>query len=224
MKYQIHRVLNISTSKTIFYKELINIKHTLVNNNFPNKLIDQQIKLYLQNIHKNNNTTRINLYYRNQMHYNYKLDKQAITNIIKRHIKLIKKHKQIKLIVFSKFKTSNLIIKNNINSAKIHLNQTNVVYKFICPFWECLPKNKNNSYIGYTTTMLSHRLTYHFSENRAIKQHLTIKHNSTNQLSSFDVKKILTDNTIIIYKNNNKKQLQILEAICIKNFKIKNQK
>ena len=47
------------------------------------------MKLYLRYIHKNNNTTnnnntnRINWYYRNQMHYNYKLDEQSITNIIK---------------------------------------------------------------------------------------------------------------------------------------------
>ena len=54
-------------------------------------------------------------------------------------------------------------------------------------------------------------LTYHFSENSAIKQHLIIKHNnSTNQLTS-------SDNTIIIYKNYYKKRLQILEAVCIKN-------
>ena len=69
------------------------------------------------------------------MHYNYKLDEQAITNIIKRYIKYIEKQKQIKLIIYyTKFKTSNLIVKNNTNSTKIHLNQTNVVYKFICPF------------------------------------------------------------------------------------------
>ena len=81
----------------MFYKELINIKQTRVDHNFPNKLVDQQIKLYLHNIHKNNNTTnttntnRINRYYRNQMHYNYKLDEQAITNTIKRHSKPIEK-------------------------------------------------------------------------------------------------------------------------------------
>ena len=70
------------------------------------------------------------------MHYNYKLNKQAITNIIKRH---------------TKFKTSILIVKNKTNSTKIYLNQTNVRYKFICPFRVCLPKNKTSSYIGYTT-------------------------------------------------------------------------
>ena len=63
-------------------------------------------------------------------------------------------------------------------------------------------------------------VTYHLSENSAIKQHLIIKHNnSTNQLTSSDVRKILTDNTIIIYKNNNNKGLQILETIYIKNYK-----
>ena len=129
------------------------------------------------------------------MHYNYKLDEQAITNIIKRHIKPVEKQKQIKLIYYTKFKTSNFINKNNTNSAKIHLNQTNVVYKFICPFRECLLKNKNNSYIGYITTTLSRHLTYHLSENSAIKQHLIIKHN--NQLTSSNVRKILTDNTIV---------------------------
>ena len=63
--------------------------------------------------------------------------------------------------------------------------------------------------------MLSH-LSYHLSENSTIKQHLIIKHNnSTNQLTSSDVRKIPKDNTIIIYKNNYRKRLQILEAICL---------
>ena len=92
------------------------------------------------------------------MHYNYKLDEQAITNIIKRHIKPIEKEKQINLIYYTKFKTLKLIVKNNINSAKIHLNQTNIVYKVIYPFLECLPKNKIISYIGHTTTTSSRRL------------------------------------------------------------------
>ena len=42
IKNLIHRAFYISSSKTIFYKELTNIKQTLVNKNFSNKLIDQQ--------------------------------------------------------------------------------------------------------------------------------------------------------------------------------------
>ena len=47
------------------------------------------------------------------MHYNYKLNEQAITNISKSHIKPIGKQKEIKLIIYyTKFKTSNLIVEN----------------------------------------------------------------------------------------------------------------
>ena len=49
------------------------------------------------------------------MHYNYKLDEQAITNVIKRQIKPIEKQKQIKLIYYTKFKISNIFVKNNID-------------------------------------------------------------------------------------------------------------
>ena len=58
---------------TISCEELKNIKQTLVNDNFTNKLIDQQIKQYIPNIYKhsnnsNKNTNRLNLHYKNQMH------------------------------------------------------------------------------------------------------------------------------------------------------------
>ena len=83
----------------------------------------------------------------------------------------------------------------------------------------CLHVCKYSVYIYiyiYIYITLYHHLTYHLSENSVIK-HLIIKHNnSTNQLTSSDVRKILKDDTIIIYKNNNKKQIQILEAISIK--------
>ena len=92
------------------------------------------------------------------MHKNYNLDEQVITNIIRRHIKLTEPQKQIKFIIFyTKFKTSNLIVKNNTNSPKTLLNQTNVVYKFTGPFREYLSENNitPNTYIGHTTTRLS---------------------------------------------------------------------
>ena len=101
-------------------------------------------------------------------------------------------------------KTSNLTVKIIINSAKMLLNPTNVVIKFTNSFWECLPKNKKNIYIGYTTPTLSCRLTYHLSMNSIIKHSVLKLYNSTSQLTSSDVKKILTDNSKIISKNNNK--------------------
>ena len=145
---------------------------------------------------------------------------QIIINIIKRNIKPTEQQKHIKLIIYyTKFKTSNLIVKNNTNSPKTLLNQTNVVYKFICPLCECIPKNKFNTYIGHTTTTLFCRLTYHLSDTSAIKQQIITKHNSPDLNTSSNIRKILTKNTTILYKNNNKKRLQILEALCIKKLK-----
>ena len=57
-----------------------------------------------------------------------KLDEQTITNIVKRHIKSFEKLKHIKLIInYTRFKASNFIVKNNKNSAKIHLNATQIL-------------------------------------------------------------------------------------------------
>ena len=140
------------------------------------------------------------------VHKNYKLDEQEITNIIHRYIKPTEPQKQIKLIISdTKFKTSNLIVKNNTNSLKTLLNQTDVVYRFTCIFWECLSENNTtpNTYIGHTITTLSCHLTYHLSDLSTIKLHLMTKHNKdTDKLKSPDMRKI--NNTKIIYKNNDK--------------------
>ena len=45
------------------------------------------------------------------MHYNYKLDKYVITNIMKRHIKPIEKQKQIKRICYTEFRSSTLSLR-----------------------------------------------------------------------------------------------------------------
>ena len=45
------------------------------------------------------------------MHYNDKLDEQALTNIIKRHIKPIEKQKQIKLILYLNLKHQTLSLR-----------------------------------------------------------------------------------------------------------------
>ena len=66
---------------------------------------------------------------------------------------------------YTKSKTFNLIVKNNI-TAPHPLTQTNVVYKFTYPFRECFFENNitPNTIIGHTTTTLSRRLTNHLSD------------------------------------------------------------
>ena len=79
-------------------------------------------------------------------------------------------NKKIKLIIY-KFKTSNLVIRNNSSPLIRVLQKTNVIYKFKCPLGDCI-SNHNNIYVGLTSTTLSRRLTIHLSDTSSIAQHL----------------------------------------------------
>ena len=65
--------------------------------------MDQQIKLFFHNIHKNNNTSnndntkKITVCNRNQIQYDYKLDVQAKTNIKKDTLNLSKNKNKLNL-------------------------------------------------------------------------------------------------------------------------------
>ena len=56
--------------------------------------------------------------YHNQMHYNYKSDEKILKTLIHRNILPTDPNKKIKLIIYyNKFKTSNLVIRNNSSSS-----------------------------------------------------------------------------------------------------------
>ena len=50
----ISRAKQIFFTKTIFYKETKNIKQTLINNWFPNYIVDEQIKRMIKNVNQQN--------------------------------------------------------------------------------------------------------------------------------------------------------------------------
>ena len=91
--------------------------------------------------------------------------------------------------------------------------------------WECFSENNTtpNTYIGYTTTTHSRRLTNRPYDISAIKQYIMTKHNKdTDKLKSPDIRKIIINNRKIIYKNNNKKPFTNPWSINYKNLKKNN--
>ena len=126
----------ISSSKTIFYKEVENMKQALINNGFPNNIVDEQIKRMIKNVNQQNKhctippsqQTFIKLFYRNQMHYNHELDENISKTLIQINILPTDPNKKIKLIIYyNKFKTSSLVIKNN-SSPSIGVLQKPMLY------------------------------------------------------------------------------------------------
>ena len=99
-------------------------------------------------------------------------------------------------------------MRNNPSETK-RLMRTNVVYQFDCPSEDC--RLRHNSYVGFTWTTLSRRLTMH-KQFGAIKTHMEEKHDST--LS----RQQLVDNTKIIHSNRDPRRIEIIEAIHIRDF------
>ena len=93
--------------------------------------VNQQNKQYTT---PSSQQTYIKLFYRNQMHYNYKSDEKIMKTLIHKNILPTDPNKKIKLMIYyNKFKTSNLVIRKNSFPSIGVLQKTNVVYKFKCP-------------------------------------------------------------------------------------------
>ena len=90
--------------------------------------------------------TYIKLFYRNQMPYNYESDEKILKILIHRNILPTDPNKKIKLIIYyNRFKTSNLVIRNN-SSPSIRVFKKKVIYQFRCPLGDCI-SDINNIYV-----------------------------------------------------------------------------
>ena len=147
------------------------------------------------------------------MHYNYKSDEKILKTLIHKNILPTDPNKKIKLVIYyNKFKTSNLVIRNNSTPSIGVLQKNNVIYKFKCPLGDCISDNNNNICwfnLNYPVEETYNAPFRHKFNSSAFKK----KHSCpTTQL-----RKILTDNTTILEHQNNKQKLQILEALHIRN-------
>ena len=153
--------------------------------------------------------TNIKLFYRNRMSTAYKADEKALRDIIARNCIPSDPETNLRLIIYYKSpKTSNLVMNNNLSKDTSVLKASNVVYEFKCTAGDCA-RRSNSTYIGYTTTSLSRRLTMHL-QTGAPKQHMRATHNSSLTRS------ILVENTSIIATCFNVKKLRVLEAVYIR--------
>ena len=107
------------------------------------------------------------LYYKKQFHSNYKIDGHILKNLIQKNVLPTDPTKKVRLIIYyNKFKTSNLIISNNLSPSTELLDRTNGIYMFKCPLRDCV--SKENMYVGLTTTTLSRLLTMHLNDSSSI--------------------------------------------------------
>ena len=205
----IHRIYKITQNWTDFHTELQYTKQMLINNNYSNSMVDSQICKFLDHVHSTNPSDTvqdsIDLYYKNQMHKNYKIDERTLTDIIHNNVNCIKPNTKVKLHIYYKNrKASSLVMRNNSSPPTPPLSQTGLVYEFKCPF----PHGQVETYIGLTQQTLTQRLSQHYYSG-SIFEHFNTHHRTR------PTKPQLQDNTIILSKAPDRYRLSILEALLI---------
>jgi hypothetical protein len=212
----IHRTYKICSDWTMFTNSIQKIKQSLINNGYSNTMFDDALRRYLDRVTTGQTPGSTigrthTVYYRNQFSSSYKADENILRKIIMTNVTCTNPDDNLKLQIYYKnAKTSQFIMKNNVNATTEPLKTTNVVYEFKCNTGEC--ELQPSSYIGMTTTSLSRRLTMHLASGGP-KTHMEQHHRQ--QLT----REHLVNNTIIRHRINDFTRLQTVEAILILNEK-----
>ena len=194
------------------HNELQRVSQVLVNNGYSINVIQSEIRKRMSHYISDSTPIAvrqppIKLYYRNYMSTGHKTDERVLSDIVKRGVIPIENEDTIQLVIYYKNrKTSNLVIKNNVSKQGSDLSKVGVIYKYSCSIGDC--KLRNTSYIGMTTTTLSRRLTSHLQAGTP-KMHTLQVHAS--QLT----REMLVNNTTILDTSNDRKRLQLKEALYI---------
>ena len=210
VKTFLNRAFAVCSSWDTFHTEVQRIRQVLVNNSYPINTIDNTINKFISNkFSENVNSTtspRPCLYYRNQYSSQAREEEKNLQNIIKRHIKATKENQNIDLrIYYQNKKLKSSFIRNNQHASK---DANRVVYQYECGRDTC----NGIAYIGYTTCSLPKRFYQHV-QTGAIHNHNRTVH------STKPYTRDLLQSTTILYRNQSKSNLQIAEALLIKEHK-----
>ena len=221
----VNRAIKHCSSWMLINAELRRVRQMLINNRYSIRLVDRcihdAIKKQVESdsqvhrtqhamLNRTESGTTYKLYYKNNMSQAYKADERALRAIVRRHCKPVSAGDQLKLIVFYRNPTTrSLLMINNPTAEKSLLKQSNIIYCYKCVIGDCALRN-NCKYIGHTTTTLSRRITMHL-QNGGPKTHTNLHHDQ--RLT----RKQMLENTSIIDRTNNTRELHVLEAIHIRN-------
>ena len=207
----LHRAYSICSNWTDLTTELQRIKQILVNNNFPNSIIDSSIKSFIDRkmenpIDRNSQEKQetIKLFYKNQMTGTYKMTEKEINQIITQNVKPNSDAKLKLFIYYKNKKLRQLFIKNNPQKSN---ESHHVIYKYTCDQAQCTAAHAN--YIGHTTTTLKER----FKQHSSIKKHFQSIHKRN--ITGSEMMK----NVEVLCRASDKRTLSILEALMIQKLK-----
>ena len=191
------------------------IRQVVVNNGYSNsnfdEIVNRQLNRYITNSNELSTSTDIIVNYEGIYTQSYKKDEKVIKDIVMHNCRATNPNTNLKLRIYYKNpKTSSLVIKNNLSASGSTMAMVDVIYKYACTTGDCAPLNVE--YVGQTTCTLSRRLTGHL-QSGAIQQHHVQMHG---QKITRDT---IVRDTRVIARCGNKRKLEVLEAVYIRELK-----
>ena len=210
----VRRALKFSSTPEAKTAELSRITQILVNNGYPQFLIEKTIRAKLQQMNDIHSSSTIDepsdvIHLYTELHNvsNFKSDSKKLKGIISRHVHPADQGKCVKLTTFYKpLKLSSMF---STRTRPAETERTCLVYQFNCPEPSC----HEVSYIGYTNQKLSTRVKQHRSRTSSIFKHFMDEHNDAPPLTNELVKSF----NIIYSSHGDLMSVKIAEAILIKN-------
>ncbi|XP_064079522.1 uncharacterized protein LOC135196612 [Macrobrachium nipponense] len=137
----IRRALTHCSSWQDTFKELDRVTQVLVNNGYPNRLINKEVRTTLDHWYSKSERPqphpheKIKLYYKARMHAHHCEDEDALRKIIRENVTPTEVNKELELVIYYQIRcTCDLIMKNNPTPpARDPFKQSNAVYQFSCP-------------------------------------------------------------------------------------------
>ena len=210
------RALTHCSTWTQVHQEIERASQVLTNNGFSNSNIQRVTKKIIDKWYKDNNEHQqdqetIKIYYRSLFSSAHEEDERIMKKIFKKNIKAVNPTTRVQLVIYYKTKkTSQLLLRNSPHQEQDALQRSHIIYRYTCNRGNCaaLP----STYIGMTTMKLADRLKSHKYAG-APKNHMRNEHHEN------ITKEDLEENTEVLAGCNDKKRLQILEALYIKELK-----
>ena len=208
IKTLVFRAFKLCSTWELFHKEIERITTNLVNNNFPQSLIEKHVNRLTDKLIKNDaprkdtdNDRTITFYSRCLDAGSFKSDSIFLKETFKKHVIPTNSNDKVEVRLF--FKPSKLSSRFSLRERRPDNANHGLVYQFTCNEEGC-----NASYIGYTMNRLDVRAKQHKYSGSKIHEHYKIDHHAKPEN--------ITDQFSILYRNNHIRYNKIAEAILIK--------
>ena len=206
VKILVHRAYRLCSTWDLFHKEVERITKNLINNNFPQSVVQKTImetieKLYQPKQDIDSNTQPITFYFRVTDLNTFIGDKVFLKQAIAKHITPNDPTRRIDLRIY--YKPRKMSSCFSLRPKRPELQRHGLVYQFQCNEDGC-----NSSYIGYTSNSLQTRARQHRYAGSKIFAHYDQDHHS----KPGDI----SDQFSILYTNSDIRNVKIAEALLIR--------